>query len=220
MKRSATLFAIALFTSLPMLAQDAPAKIKPITPPDPANAAIFCNQGYALCIKAPCVPIVTRNSDGTYTSTSATCECEFISGWSMGPGDCTSRKPVKVNNGQTTYLVSTYSNYFNATNKTMTCNNKPWAWCYGSPCVLSQKNPFIAICTCPVIPGGASMTLGGGCDTGKCDQIWSAAYPKEDAFANQHFFDYMTDHNLQPPPLPPATACPPSPTSTTNTKSE
>lgn len=65
------------------------------------------------------------------------------------------------------------------------------------------------MCTCPTMTGPA-MTLGGGCRQAACKEIWSAATPGNDAFANKHFFDYMTEHKLQPPPNPAAKSCPPT----------
>jgi len=46
---------VVVFLATAALAQD-----------PPSGPATFCLQQYALCIKAPCRPIVTRNSDGTY----------------------------------------------------------------------------------------------------------------------------------------------------------
>ena len=175
---------------------------------DPPNGpATFCLQPYALCIKAPCRPIVTRNSDGTYSITAADCLCDVLPGWSMGPGNCGSRMAQTI--GGRTYMVSTYSNFFNKTNLTLSCTNPNtmWAWCYGSPCVVDEKDPSKATCTCP-IQIGAMMTLGGGCKPEACNSLWSAAFPKQDAFANNEFFNYLTEHQLKPPPNPQAKNCP------------
>src|SRR5712692_3075235 len=76
------------------------------TPSKPASenpAAIFCQQTYALCIKAPCSPIVSRKSDGTFAIEQANCTCEVLPGWSMGPGPCDKRTPVTVSGH--TYLM-------------------------------------------------------------------------------------------------------------------
>lgn len=78
MKRHATLVVIALLSSIPVFAQDPPADMNP---------AVFCEGRYALCIKAPCTPIVTRDkSTGEYSVTEANCQCDMEIGWSMGPG--------------------------------------------------------------------------------------------------------------------------------------
>ena len=50
------------------------------------NQAVFCNGTYALCIKAPCVPIPTMDRLGNFTIDSAACSCSVEAGWSMGPG--------------------------------------------------------------------------------------------------------------------------------------
>lgn len=192
--------ALALATALSYaaLAQD---------PPAPGSGpAVFCNQPYALCIKAACAPVVTRNSDGTYAVTEANCTCDVLTGWSMGPGACDTRAPQKADNR--TYLISTYSNFYNKTNLTLKCPDSTlWAWCYGAPCVVDEKDPSKATCTCPVQVSKA-FTLGGSCREASCRGIWSAASEAENTFANNHFYQYMTEHNLQPPPNPPAKPCP------------
>ena len=177
------------------------------------NAVTFCEGRYALCVKAPCRPVVSRAKDGTYSISEADCVCDVLSGWSMGPGDCDSRKPVKLDGH--TYLVSTYSNFYNTTNLTLTCSseNTVWAWCFGQPCVIDEKDPTKAMCTCPVKTGKA-LTLGGGCRESSCKSIWSATTPANDAFANDYFYKYMTDHHLKPAPNPPAKACPAPPAKT------
>jgi hypothetical protein len=174
-------------------------------------ASTFCEQTYALCIKAPCTPIVTYNKkDGTYSIEQADCVCDVLPGWSMGPGACDKRAPQTVNGR--TFLVSTYSNFFNKTNLNLSCpsTSQKWAWCYGSPCVVDEKNPSKAICTCPINTGPAT-TLGGECRQEACNGIWSAATEKDDAYAGNYFYNYMTEHNLQPPPNPPAKDCPATP---------
>lgn len=169
--------------------------------------AVFCEGRYALCIKAPCKPIVSRSGDRKYAIDEANCSCEVETGWSMGPGSCDERKPL-TRDGRT-YLISTYSNLFNESNFTLTCDSKEtlWAWCYGSPCVVDEKDESKAICSCPVQTGKAK-TLGGDCHKTSCKDIWSAASFAEDAFANKHFYDYMKEHGLKPPPNPPAKDCP------------
>jgi hypothetical protein len=169
-------------------------------------ATTFCDGTYALCIKAPCAPIVSR-SGGSSTIDSALCSCEVVKGWSMGPASCAARVPVQQ--GGYTFLMSTYSNLFNATNRTLTCSSAEtlWAWCYGSPCVVDSKDPNKASCTCPVKQSAAS-TLGGDCKQNSCNNIWSAATPQADAGANTIFAAYMKKNNPTVPSLPPAEACP------------
>ena len=171
--------------------------------PPPLGKPVFCDGTYALCIKALCKPIVGP----TGSVKSANCECDVRQGWSMGPGSCQSRQPV-VRNGLT-FTVSTYSNLYNKTNQTMSCNNSGqiWAWCYGAPCVVDRADPTKTTCTCPVYPG-AMQTLGGACGTqdGGCSTLWSAATPKADDGANELFAPYMKAHGY--PHNGPAQMCP------------
>ncbi|HWS72548.1 MAG TPA: hypothetical protein VN605_10560 [Thermoanaerobaculia bacterium] len=178
--------------------------VKPKVPASFQNAITFCDQQYALCVKAKCT-----SADG---KKNVPCVCDVINGWSMGPGSCTSRAPVTGKDGRT-HIISTYANLYNLTEKTLSCpSGTTWAWCFGAKCVVDPKNPRIAVCDCPVkVAKKTSLTLGGNCDTGNCSQVWSAATPAEDKFANDYYFWYMWKNHLKPPALPPARDCAPPP---------
>jgi hypothetical protein len=176
-----------------------------------ANQEVFCQGTYALCIKAACTPIPTIDRLGNYTYDRVSCSCEIENGWSMGPGQCADRIPVK--HGHFVYMISTYSNLFNETNATLACSPEqlrgtPWAWCYGAPCVADERaveagNGAVS-CTCP-LETGAMQTLGGNCTTSNCTSIYSAATPEGDNIANQHFANYMEQHGYKH--FPPAQMC-------------
>lgn len=207
MRRCATVLFIAALVAVPLFGGDPP--LEPSSAPPEMNPALFCEGRYALCIKAPCRPVVTRGTNGAYTIAEANCSCDVEVGWSMGPLSCDERKPVNQNGRM--YLISSYSNLFNKSDLTLTCESEStlWAWCYGSPCAVDEKDSSKAICTCPVKTGKA-QTLGGGCRTAACRDIWSAATTAGNAFANDYFYKYMKEHKLQPPPNPPARDCPAS----------
>jgi hypothetical protein len=161
------------------------------------NQAVFCEGTYALCIKAACNPIPTIDRLGNYTYDRASCSCGIENGWSMGPGQCSERTPVRQ--GHLVYMILTYSNLFNKTNATLSCPNQDtqWAWCYGAPCVANERDvkegKGAATCTCP-LQTGPMQTLGGSCAKDSCTSIWSAATPGGDNGANKIFADYMQAH--------------------------
>ncbi len=183
---------------LPMTAHAAKGK-GPTPKPD---LALFCEGTYALCIKAPCVPVT--NAKGTVTS--VVCSCTVEEGWSMGPATCADRRVLK--HGSTSHMMSTYSNYYNTEEQTLTCNttNQQWANCYGAPCTSNNGEPNRAHCTCPVWTG-EMKTLGGKCDKGNCNAMWSAATPAQNTFANNYFFEYMSKNHPKYPAKPPAKVC-------------
>lgn len=180
----------------------------PQAPPEMqgSSQAVFCQGTYALCIKAPCVPIPVFARDGSITTERASCSCLVERGISMGPAECSKRQPV-THNGRT-FLMSTYSNRFNNQANTLTCKSQStvWAWCYGAPCVVDEHNPKRATCNCPVRVS-RMQTLGGNCKTDNCRFIWSAATPAADTFANQHFFNYVQQHYPKYPVNRPANYC-------------
>ena len=132
----------------------------------------------------------------------------------MGPGQCADRAPVTQALSRT-FMISTYSNAFNvrsgSLNTTLHCpsENTLWAWCYGAPCVVDDRDPSLAHCTCP-LETSRMETLGGDCNTDNCEYIWSAAVPAGDDFANKHFYDYVKAHYPNHPANMPALACTPS----------
>ena len=172
-----------------------------------SNQNVFCEGTYALCIKAPCSAIPSLDRLSNYTIDKALCVCDVVQGWSMGPGACTDRAPIQQNGR--TYLISTYSNRYNDKEKTLSCDDPKtaWAWCYGAPCVVDEKDPRKAICNCPVQTGPAK-TLGGDCRHDACRSIWSAATPAGDAFANDTFYKTMQKDHPGVPVNKPAAACP------------
>lgn len=206
-----------LLVSVPVLAPaQTPTPTPVLTPQDIKqiaeikNQAVFCEGEYALCIKAACTPIPTLDRLGAYYNDRALCSCDVQKGISMGPGQCADRRPV-TQNGRT-YMISTYSNAFNerdgSLNTTLKCTSDTtlWAWCYGAPCVVDDRDPTKAHCTCPV-DTGKMQTLGGNCDGGNCKYIWSAATPGGDDFANKHFYDYVSKNYPNYPVKMPAKLC-------------
>ena len=179
------------------------------------NQAIFCEGKYALCIKAARTPIPTLDRLGNYYNDKVVCSCNVEDGISMGPGQCADRRPVEQNGR--TYLISTYSNLFNerngSLNTTLACtgSTQQWAWCYGAPCVVDDRDPSLAHCTCPV-QTGPMQTLGGNCTSDNCKYIWSAATPGGDDFANRHFYEYVSKNYPNVKVNMPAKLCtPPQP---------
>lgn len=175
-----------------------------------SNQSNFCHGEFALCITAPCTPIPTLDRLANYYVEHVLCECDVVTGWSMGPGSCRDRGPNKPSGQDRTFLISTYSNDYNGKvgdgvdNRVLQCGpDTEWAWCYGAPCVVSEEDPTKAQCTCPVVTGPANLL--GDCDTGMCDQIWSAAVPPGDCFANWNYFDWMETNGFET--RPPARMC-------------
>lgn len=156
-----------------------PAQQPPLTKPT------LCNGVYALCISAPCTPIPTYNQQtGQIEATTALCECQVVTGPSLGNLSCANRQPQGTGGR---YIVSTYSFAQLRTKPLLSCpSGTPWTFCYDQPCVIDPKQPDHATCTCPVRTSGAYVTEGGGCDTAQCAAtIWSAATPQADAGASK-----------------------------------
>lgn len=183
----------------------------PVPPPGfGSNQANFCQGTYALCITAPCAAVPTLDRLGNYYVNTGLCECDVIvdsedsPAWSMGPGSCEDRALVEQNGRQ--FLISTYSNLYNPENKVVTCGEDTlWAWCYGAPCVVDEEDPTKALCTCPLTQSAANLLISDCSDTGYCGEIWSAAVPPGDCFANCRYYEELTRMGI--PVNPPADLC-------------
>jgi len=136
--------------------------------------AQICNQQYALCTSAICVP---EPGDAT----KAVCVCDVQQGKSMSTVPCDILQPSTDENGIRT-LFSTFSlEQFNKGMKGMKCpSGTPWTWCLNKRCTVDPSNPKKAICICDVMRTGEWMTLGGNCDTATCTTgYWSGATIKD-----------------------------------------
>jgi len=123
---------------------------------------VICEEVYALCSSAPCIPDPKDPSK-------AICHCEVLTGHSYGHTSCADRKPTKNQYGVQS-ITSTYSFHDLATNSIMTCpKGKPWTNCLDRPCTIDPLDPSVAICKCDIDRTQASVTCGGHCDTSPCD---------------------------------------------------
>jgi hypothetical protein len=131
------------------------------------DGAWLCNQTFALCTTAPCVPSPTDPNISV-------CNCVVVNGHSVGFKTCTDRAQSgnKVRSAFSTVNV-------NANFGVLSCpSGVPWANCLDVECEIDATNPAVAKCQCLTVKTGESLTFGGGCDTATCTStIWSAATP-------------------------------------------
>jgi hypothetical protein len=133
------------------------------------SAGFICDQQYALCTSAPCIP------DPRDPEKTAICDCVVQPGLSFGMTECSARRP-RTSSG-VKLLTSTYSFAQYRTKATMTCpSGAPWTFCLDKPCTVDPMNRLRAICACDIHRTKVFVTLGGACDTLSCDTgYWSAA---------------------------------------------
>ncbi len=144
-----------------------------VTPPH----AIVCEQAYALCTSAPCVPDPANPGKSI-------CDCVVQQGKSAGFTTCEKRKP-HLDQYQVTHLVSTFSFEQFAAKKMLSCaKGIPWSNCVDMPCTIDPENANRAICVCPLNATQAFFTFGGNCKSSTCATgFWSGAVkgPESDA---------------------------------------
>jgi hypothetical protein len=103
---------------------------------EPANAPAFivCAGTYALCTGAPCTPLA--DAPGFVA-----CSCEVMTGYSAGQALC----QAVQNTGEGQSIIS---RYYPITSYTPCSNDRPWAQCLDSPCLINQGDPTTATCFC------------------------------------------------------------------------
>lgn len=133
---------------------------------------IVCNQPYALCTSARCIPLAESLNE-------AICECVTERGASIGFTSCEKRKP-KLNKYKTISLVSTFSFVQFTTKKSMNCpQGMPWTNCVDMPCTVDPQNKKRALCKCKINNTKAFFTFGGDCNADSCATgFWSGATPE------------------------------------------
>jgi thiol-disulfide isomerase/thioredoxin len=159
--------AVASLGGLPLIASACGSGKRPAARPKELHVAgaYVCEQRYALCTNASCVP---SKSDPRIVI----CDCVVKSGYSIGFSACQRRAP----HGRTVF--STFSTELvTSSTRVMTCPaSASWANCLDVICEVDPGNPARAKCRCALVKSGPSVTFGGGCDTRTCSSvIWSAA---------------------------------------------
>jgi peroxiredoxin len=128
------------------------------------DGAWLCDQRYALCTSAACVPSKTNPKVSI-------CRCKVTKGYSVGFKSCEQRAPA----GQ--QLHSNFSlQAVTSSTLVMTCSERGlWVQCLDVECEVDPRNPGHALCQCVNMNTGNFLTFAGGCDTKTCTSvIWSA----------------------------------------------
>ena len=164
----------------------------------------MCYEGkYAICDAALCTPLAAQKGPPGSKSvrpTTAVCECQVAEGPNLGPGPCTHRIPRGPDRR---YIMSTYS--YALKNPYLTCsagNNR--TVCFGYPCIIDEKDPSRAHCTCPIeYDSKLFRTQGGGCNAANCSaELWQGGTPAEYKLINEIFSKATGE---KPPPDCPKT---------------
>lgn len=130
----------------------------------------LCNQQFALCTSAPCVP-QPGNPDVSI------CVCDVQEGPNLATVECDTVKPSTDANGVRTVYSQFALTQFEGGKKALKCESgTPWSQCLNKICTVDPANPDKAICACDVVRTGAWQTAGGNCDAATCkNAYWSGA---------------------------------------------
>jgi peroxiredoxin len=159
---------VAAVTVLPVIAAacGAAASVGSVVRPKrlEIDNAWLCDQKYALCTSAACVPSTTDPNVSI-------CTCKVTSGYSVGFKNCDQRAPSG------TQLHSNFSlQDVTGDTRVMTCAVEGlWVQCLDVVCEIDADHPDRALCQCVNMHTTNFLTFGGNCDTSTCSSvIWSA----------------------------------------------
>lgn len=124
---------------------------------------VACNSTYALCTEALCEPLPGKAGF-------ATCSCKVETGYSAGEKPCTGI--IKTQHGQ---AVS--SRYYPIKSYKICANDRPWAFCLDSPCIIDPNDASKASCICSLVKNqGKYIVVPNGHEAASCTKgIYSSA---------------------------------------------
>jgi len=142
-----------------------------------------CEGIYALCTTAQCQPIADQ--EGTVS-----CDCTVRTGYSLGLEPC--KGEVATAEGK-----QIVSRYYPIKSYAICSNDRPWANCLDSPCIVDKSDPGKAACTCPVVKKqGPYVIVTETYDASTCTTgLWSSATVSD---ANTITDFLKTNDNLKP----------------------
>lgn len=137
----------------------------------PAGAANYlCNQAFALCTSAPCIP-QPGNPDVSI------CVCQMQEGPNLATVPCDTVRPSTDANGVRTVYSQFALTQFQQGKKGLRCpSGTPWSQCLNKICTVDPADPDKAICACDIVRSGEWQTAGGDCQAATCGTAyWSGA---------------------------------------------
>jgi hypothetical protein len=146
----------------------------------------LCKGIFALCTFSQCEPIMILETPLLFS-----CGCRVHRDeWSVGTQSCAGVEEVP---GKGQLIRSRY--YPDFTTYARCSNNRPWAMCLDSPCIIDKNDPTKAQCTCSVVQGQGDYLVQPGTEQCSKGAISSATVVDLDQIT-----DFLeTQPNLPPP---------------------
>ena len=156
-----------------------------------AAKSIICNGVYALCAYAKCIPIPGEKGK-------ALCACEVKSGYSIGSKNC--QADASINSDGYKTLAS---RYYPIKLYVRCHNNRAWANCYNSQCIINPQKNTQAFCTCSTVKNkGDYMYATDSCDVSGCDASMISSYVVKDAVKDYESLKNVVNYNKLPTYIP------------------
>ncbi|ARG96360.1 hypothetical protein [Legionella micdadei] len=154
-----------------------------ITPSVATAGFTLCKSKFALCTSALCESIPNKKGF-------VSCHCDVTEGYSAGTKPCTGA--VETSKGQTV------SSRYSPIKAYVVCkNDRPWAWCLDSPCLIDKTDPKKASCLCSVVKNkGPYVIVTESDNNSACTQgLYSSATVKQVTEVT----DFLKKHKELPP---------------------
>jgi hypothetical protein len=122
-----------------------------------------CESTYALCTTAACTPIAGKED-------TVSCACNVETGYSLGLKPC--QQEVETSEGK-----QIVSRYYPIKSYVACDNDRPWANCLDSPCIVDPSDPSKAACACSVVKDqGPYLVVTDTYEASTCTtDLWSSA---------------------------------------------
>lgn len=145
-----------------------------------------CKSTYALCTTAKCLPIPGKKGW-------VNCPCDVKNGYSAGTKIC---QQEKISPKGTVI----YSRYFPLKSYAICNNNRPWAACLDSTCVIDKNNPKKANCLCSLVSNQGSYVI--AADSYKNNLCEKDIYSSATVVQSNQITNFLkTQPKLQPFPI-------------------
>jgi hypothetical protein len=194
----------------------------PSLPSGPPSAFAVCPGTFALCTEAVCDPVI-KTVDGR-KRIEFSCSCKVQVGYSVGanvPNVNKGGNPCKSVPKDPPAVGQRIPSRYAPIKSYVACrNNRPWAMCLDSPCVVdhvdkSDPTKGTASCACKVLTGSPYVYIppDGKYSQKGCDQEYISSATVEDALQVTEFLTTPAGKDL-PPTLPVVLVPTPTPTPT------
>ena len=161
----------------------------PVGPVSSSGSFTVCSSTYALCTGSQCTPVADAPGFDA-------CNCRVMTGYSAGQAPC---QDVQ----ETGEAQAIFSRYYPITSYTPCSNDRPWANCLDSPCLINNGDPRAATCICTEMKNQGTYILYDSAGKYSPTSCSTGLYSLATVEGADEITEYLQTHNtpLKAPPI-------------------